>query len=161
MTIKKLNLAVVALALAGMVRIWGAADLHKLETHGGIKNGVVCTYTKTEVIDPKTGHKKDHYVVTCADGSHFDNVVEVIGSSTGTPAWLTYTNFIGSYIVAGTESRMPGATRAALLFDGQPQVKKADQNKGSAQKNYMIHVLPRHTSEKLALPLPDQTPDGE
>lgn len=164
MNFKKLVITLIAMVCAVGFNLQAAKEVGTLQTGGGIKAGLTCTYEKSEIVDPQTGLKKNHYTVSCSDGSTFANVEEIIGSATGTPAWLTYSNFIGSYIVAGSQSRMPGATRAVLLFDGKPQLKVQAQSAAAnhwQQKNYILRVNPRRTSQKLALPLPDETPDSE
>lgn len=92
--------------------------IHMLNTVGGLKNDTSCSFYAYQT-DESTDIR---YAITCNDGSLYENPVVIEGSSTGTPAWLTYDNLVGSYEVS--KGIVPGQGRTKLFFDGPARLKK-------------------------------------
>lgn len=92
--------------------------IHLLNTAGGIKNDTSCSVYAYQV-DELGGVQ---YAITCNDGSIMEHPVVLEGSTTGTPAWLTYENFVGSYEVS--KGIVPGQGRVKLFFDGPARLKR-------------------------------------
>lgn len=88
-----------------------------LDTTGGIKNGLSCSL----IIDRKPG-APEITEIRCNDGTVYRNVRYQDGSPTGTPPWLEYSNYIGSYTYE--RSVLPGGGKRRMFFDGQPRVKQ-------------------------------------
>jgi len=59
--------------------------------------------------------------VVCKEGSHekrFTNIGEIIGSATGTPGKLAYSNYIGFRLLDEGKSGMVGSAGRMIICDG-------------------------------------------
>lgn len=102
--------------------VYGGAYANSIETiahintQGGIKSETRCSYVKFLDVSGTTKDK-----IICDDGSSFDAPVVKEVSSTGTPGWVTYTNFIGEYSLSN--GVLLGSGKKKILFDGPPRLK--------------------------------------
>lgn len=80
----------------------------------GISSADVCAYG--ELPSKRIGIDAEGIIV-CRSGRSFRNVNSEKGSSTGTPSYLYYDNYIGQRILPG-RSGMPGATKRITYCAG-------------------------------------------
>lgn len=106
-------IAILSLCLWQMQYACELKRIKMLDTHGGIKSDTQCSYYM--YVDEVSG--QEHEKIICNDGSEYDRIEQIEGSTTGTPAWLDYANYIGSYQLS--KGLMPGAGRQKLFFDGR------------------------------------------
>ena len=60
-----------------------------------------------------------HNIIMCKSGKCFKNIEKIVGSSTGTPPWLMYKNYIGYYLPESNKyAKLPGEARRVIFCDG-------------------------------------------
>ncbi len=58
-------------------------------------------------------------IIMCKSGKCFKNISKIVGSSTGTPPWLMYKNYIGYYLPESNKyAKLPGEARRVIFCDG-------------------------------------------
>jgi hypothetical protein len=80
----------------------------------GISSSDVCAYG--ELPNNRIGVDPEGIIV-CKSGKSFRNVMSEKGSSTGTPSYLYYDNYIGQRIIPG-KSSIPGASKRITYCAG-------------------------------------------
>lgn len=74
----------------------------------GIEKNDICQYL---------GKKN---IIMCKSGKCFKDINIIVGSSTGTPPWLMYKNYIGSYLPKSNKQKMlPGQARRLIFCHGK------------------------------------------
>lgn len=114
-------LAILLVLIQGQGYARQLETIHRLETAGGIKDDTQCSvysYLDEESKSLRTS-------IICNDGWRIDEPVSIEGSTTGTPAWLEYENFIGSYELS--KGILPGSGRQKMFFDGPTRHKTVEE----------------------------------
>ena len=74
----------------------------------GIEKNDICQYL---------GKKN---IIMCKSGKCFKDINIIVGSSTGTPPWLMYKNYIGYYLPKSNKQKMlPGQARRIIFCHGK------------------------------------------
>lgn len=87
-----------------------------VDTTGGLVERSGCMYKPPCKVYP-TGR------ITCGKDNLFVDLTVLRGSPTGTPPWLTYDNYIGSYVEPSKGPKMPGSGTRIMFFNGEPKLK--------------------------------------
>lgn len=79
----------------------------------GISSSDVCAYSEM----PTNDNNSREGIIVCKSGRRFRQVIQEKGSSTGTPGYLYYDNYIGQRIIPG-RAGMPGAGKRITYCAG-------------------------------------------
>lgn len=59
-------------------------------------------------------------IIMCKSGKSFKDIEIIVGSSTGTPPWLMYKNYIGYYLPKSNRKKtLPGQARRVIFCNGK------------------------------------------
>lgn len=88
----------------------------------GVKENEFCYV----IYDPKQNY--DNAIIICKNKSPqvklFKNVGKIVGSSTGTPGWLEYSNYIGHKPLDSNKPGLVGGGRRVIFCDGPCKTKE-------------------------------------